>query len=180
MSGIVQTGLIRIPCAITSKNFPLFAFLLTENSSGSTSHEKFGVLLVIGFLLSSLRFTSLVLLVESAASQLFTKQSGSSTLNRVLREITRSHRGGGRPKDKLPNTVCVFFALQFSTPTNRNKQNKAVIYSASDWRALRHFRQVDGLGNPNQVHVFIPIPKAGFLLQVSLRNFERLIYTQLL
>jgi hypothetical protein len=39
------TGLIQISCAIASKNSPLSAYLLTGNSSGSTSHEKFEFLL---------------------------------------------------------------------------------------------------------------------------------------
>lgn len=45
-------GPIPLACAIASKNFPLSASLLTGNSSGDNSHEKFEALLVITFLLS--------------------------------------------------------------------------------------------------------------------------------
>jgi hypothetical protein len=38
-------------------------------------------------------------------------------------------RGGGRPKNKLLDKICVLYALSFPTLTNRNKQNKANLYN---------------------------------------------------
>src|SRR2546427_3851873 len=44
---------------------------------------------------------------------------------------------------------------------------------------LRLWKEND-LRNSNQVHIFVPIPEASFLLQVSLSNFECLINAQAL